>query len=304
MTRQGWLRHKTYLEVEAKSIPVPRVRDPISCRGLSLWAGICLAGVPLLGAVEPGMARVNVLQELGRPVSAVARGHTEVLTYKNGMRITLKDGRVTEVTDMPKAAAAAAAPANAAAPATPGGSTPGAEPAAETPKEPVLTKEEIAEQARQERKSAAEEAKNRAEMEKSLADLENMHNKPPPLGPPKFNWVDFLVGLVLKWGLTLAALKLTCKYWGAEVFWSGLMTVAGVDVLVRSAIGLVGFLLLHMTSLFYADEAVASVAMVLVLRKVSINQSLAQAVQITMTTKVFSVVVGSFLFVLLLHAMH
>jgi hypothetical protein len=31
--------------------------------------------------------------------------------------------------------------------------------------------------------------------------------------------------------------------------------------------------------------------MVLVLRKVSINQSLAQAVQITMTTKVFSVVV-------------
>jgi uncharacterized membrane protein YdcZ (DUF606 family) len=44
--------------------------------------------------------------------------------------------------------------------------------------------------------------------------------------------------------------------------------------------------------------------MVLVLRKVSINQSLAQAVQITMTTKVFSVVVGSFLFVMFMHVLH
>jgi len=271
------------------------VRDPISCRWLSLWAGICFAGAPLLAVVEPGTARVNVLQELGRPAAAVARGNTEVLTYKDGVRITLKDGRVTEITGTRAGAAASA---------TPGGSPPVAEPAAEAPTEPVLTKEELAEQARQEKKWAEEAAKNRAEMEKSLTDLENLHSKPLPLGPPKFIWFDFLVGVVVKWVLTLAALKLTCKYWGAEVFWSGLMTVAAVDVLVRSAIGLVGFLLLHMSSLFYADEAVAGIAMVLVLRKVSINQSLAQAVQITMTTKVFSVVVGSFLFVLLLHAMH
>lgn len=79
------------------------------------------------------------------------------------------------------------------------------------------------------------------------------------------------------------------------------MTVAAVDVAVRSVIGLIGFLLLDMSSLFYADEAVAAIVMVLVLRKVSINQSMAQAVQITMTTKVFSVVVGSFLFVVMLN---
>jgi hypothetical protein len=116
--------------------------------------------------------------------------------------------------------------------------------------------------------------------------------------------VNFLVGLAVKWLLTLAALKLTCKYWGCEIFWSGLMTVAAVDVGVRAVIGLVGFLALKMTSLFYADEAIAAIAMVIVLRKVSINQSLAQAVQITMTTKTFTVVVGSFLFVLLLHLWH
>jgi hypothetical protein len=150
-----------------------------------------------------------------------------------------------------------------------------------------------------------QEAKNRVDFEKSLTDLENMHSKPPPLlAPPSFHLFDFLIGIGLKWVLTLMALKLTCKYWGCEVFWSGLTTVALVDVLVRSVIGLVGLMLLKMTSLFYADEAVALVAMVLVLRKVSINQSLQQAVQITMTTKVFSVVVGSFLVTLLLRAMH
>lgn len=240
------------------------------------------------------MARVNVLQELGRPVSAITRGNTEVMTYKDGVKITLKDGRVTGITGLKTAEAAPAAPAPAVA-----------EPAEPVPVEPVLTKAEQEEQARLEKQWAAEAAKGRAEMEKALVDLENLHGQPPvPAGPPEFDAGEFLLGLVLKWLLTLAALKLTCKYWGCEVFWSGLMTVAAVDVGVRAVIGLLGFLLLQMPSLFYADEAVAAVVMVLVLRKVSINQSLAQAVQITMTTKVFSIVVGSFLFVVLLNLLH
>lgn len=240
------------------------------------------------------MARVNVLQELGRPVSAITRGNTEVMTYKDGVKITLKDGRVTGITGLKTAEAAPAAPAPAVA-----------EPAEPVPVEPVLTKAEQEEQARLEKQWAAEAAKGRAEMEKALVDLENLHGQPPvPAGPPEFDAGEFLLGLVLKWLLTLAALKLTCKYWGCEVFWSGLMTVAAVDVGVRAVIGLLGFLLLQMPSLFYADEAVAAVVMVLVLRKVSINQSLAQAVQITVTTKVFSIVVGSFLYVVLLNLLH
>jgi len=280
------------LEQNAGSILVRRVRRIIPGLQWVCWATVCLVAAAVHAAVEPGMARVNVLQELGRPISAVARGNTEVLTYKDGVKITLKDGKVTDIKGLTPAegAPAEAAPAETAAP----------EP--EEPPEPVLTKEQQAEQARLEKQFADEQAKGRAEMEKTLTDLENLHNQPPAVHEkPKFDAVGFLLGLVLKWLLTLAALKLTCKYWGCEVFWSGLMTVAAVDVAVRSVIGLIGFLLLDMSSLFYADEAVAAIVMVLVLRKVSINQSMAQAVQITMTTKVFSVVVGSFLFVVMLN---
>jgi hypothetical protein len=250
-------------------------------------------------AVEPGMARVNVLQELGRPVSAVARGNTEILTYKDGVKITLKDGKVTDIKGLTPVEGA---PAEAAVP--PETATETAAPEPEEPPEPVLTKEQQAEQARLEKQFADEQAKGRAEMEKALTDLENLHNQPPAVHEkPKFDALGFLLGLVLKWLLTLAALKLTCKYWGCEVFWSGLMTVAAVDVAIRMVIGLLFALVLDMPT-FYADEAIAAFAMVMVLRKVSINQSLAQAVQITMTTKVFSIVVGSFLFVVVTQLLH
>jgi hypothetical protein len=242
------------------------------------------------------MARVNVLQELGRPLSAVARGNTEVMTYKGGVKITLKDGKVTDIAGLQPADSA---PASAAPEAPP---EPAAKPA--EPPEPVLTKAEQEEQTRLEKKYADEAAKSRADMEKSLIEMENQHDHAAVREPPRFDVGGFLFGLALKWALTLAALKLTCKYWGCEVFWTGLMTVAVVDVGVRAVIGLIGSLLLHMSSLFYADEAVAGFVMVLVLRKVSINQSLAQAVQITMTTKVFSVVVGSALFVVTMQLLH
>lgn len=262
------------------------------------WALMCLAAA-VQAAVEHGMARVNVLQEFGRPVSAVARGNTEILTYKDGVKITLKDGKVTDIKGLTPAedVPAETAPAPEAAAET-------AVPETVEPPEPMLTKEQQTEQARLEKQFADEAAKGRAEIEKALTELENLHKSPPAAEEQaRFRVMDFLLGLGLKWLLTLAALKLTCKYWGCEVFWSGLMTVAAVDVAVRLVIGLIFALVLDMPT-FYADEAVAAIVMVMVLRKVSINQSLAQAVQITMTTKVFSIVVGSFLLVVMTQLLH
>lgn len=237
------------------------------------------------------MERILVVHEMGRPTYSVSRGDTELMTYPGGIKITLKKGRVAEIKGIKVEGSAG------------GGTSPTkVEPEAESPAEPALTKAEADEFAKMEKEQAEMDAKARAQLEKTIGDLEHLHDHPPTHTESHFEIKEFVVGLGLKWLLTLAALKLTCKYWGVEVFWSGLMTVAGVDVGVRGVIGLIGQLLLQMQSLFYADEAIASIVMVLVLRKVSINQSLGQAIQITMTTKVFSVVVGSLLFAVMLRS--
>lgn len=266
-------------------------------RGLTTSLVALLAGLlagPLMAVVEVGTARVNVLQELGRPDSAVARGDTETLTYKNGVKVKLQRGRVTEVTgQQPAAATPAGAPQE-----------PAAKPAEEPdePPEPVLTKEQQAALEKMEKEAAEADAKARAQMEKAIADLEGAHDLPPP-GPSPFNPLAFLFELGFKWVLTLGALKLSCKYWNSEVEWKGLMLVAVVDVAIRGVIGFIGFKLLHMFSLFYADEAVSAFVMVLLLRKVSINQRLALAVEVVFTVKTFTIVVGSFLVTVMLRMM-
>jgi hypothetical protein len=73
---------------------------------------------------------------------------------------------------------------------------------------------------------------------------------------------------------------------------------------VRTVVTLIGEVLMGMPSLFYAAEAVAAFVMVLMLRRVSYNRALAQAVQIMLTTKTFSIVVGSFLVTVLLNLLH
>ncbi|MBE36120.1 MAG: hypothetical protein CMI16_11310 [Opitutaceae bacterium] len=51
--------------------------------------------------VAPGMARIHVLQELGEPASTMSRGGIKVLAYRNGAKITLVDGLVTEAVGLP-----------------------------------------------------------------------------------------------------------------------------------------------------------------------------------------------------------
>lgn len=140
---------------------------------------------------------------------------------------------------------------------------------------------------------------------KAITDLENIHDRAaePPPPKPRFNLPGFLVALVLKWLLMFAALKPTCKYWSVDVDWSGLMLAAAADTGARAAVSVFGMVVLQMFTVFYADEAAGAVVLVLVLRKVSTNQSLQQAVTITLTAKIFSIVVGSFLLTILLRVL-
>jgi len=267
-------------------------------------------------AVYLGMDKAELTQELGQPLSKMSRDGRAIWIYPKGVRIELEAGKVALVKGMEWSEGPAAAPpadAPVETPATektpPPATTGGADAKEKTAPKPeaarkAAAEKAAAEEARLEKQAAEADAKARAEMEKAIGQLEGLHDQPPAVHERVFDGLGFVLGLVIKCLLTLAAVCLSAKYWGAEIAWIGLLWVSGVDTGVRAIITLIGELLLQMPSLFYADEAVAAFVMVLMLRRVSYNRALAQAVQITLTTKTFSIVVGSFLVTVLLNLLH
>ena len=255
-------------------------------------------------AVRYDMTKEELLRELGKPTSILAKGGREVLIYPNNVRIELDQGKVVSVKGIDLAAAEAAE----ASPPTAPADQPAAPADSEEETEPKLTPEQQKAQAEAEAKLEKEmadaNAKADAEMEKAITQLEDSDSQAEAMPAPAFAILDFLVELLVKWLLTLAALKLTAKYWSADIEWKGLMIAAAADTAVRAVVLGIGEGLLGMFSVFYADEALAAIVLVLVLRKVSTNQSLQQAVTITLTSKVFSIVVGSFLSVFILRSLH
>lgn len=247
-------------------------------------------------AVYYGQSREDVVKELGKPSSDLKRGSREVLIFKSG-RVELEDGKVAvvkgiEVTAGPtEAGVAPGEPVKTAAvvPAAP-----------EKKAEDTLAKEvETAENAAEERKMLEADAAARAKMEKEIEAMSNPVAPPPQKSSGATRWVSFTVELLIKGLMMLAALKLTAKYWSVEISWSGLAIAAAADTVARAVVGGAVLWALGMGSTLYADEAVGALVLVIVLRKVSYNQSMKQAVTITITSKTFSIVVGSFLSVFL-----
>lgn len=247
-------------------------------------------------AVRYDMTKAELLEELGRPTSTMqAPSGREVLLYPKGVRIELEKGVVVSVKGIALTeGGAASAPVPA----------PEKEEPAPTPEALKAQAEEAAADEHAEKQFAEANAKARAEMEKTIERLENPTSGLAEATKAKpFSFLEFFVEAFVKWVLMLLALKLTCKYWNADVEWSGLMIAAGADTGVRVACGLLGQLIFGINTLLFADEAIAGIVLLFVLRKVSTNQSLQQAITITMTSKVFSVVVGSFLATVIMNAL-
>jgi hypothetical protein len=270
-------------------------------RFLTLAVAFALWFTPV-SAVYYGQSRVELIQELGKPSSELKRGAREVLIYKNG-RIELENGRVAIVQGIAVAEGPGVAPPATEKPAE-------AEPSeekVETPAPAVVATDspsvaqaptKSAEQQMQEADAAA-----RAKFEKEIEALESPKTAHEEFGAGPPRWLTFVVELAIKAIMMLAALWLTTKYWSVEISWFGLAMAAIADTITRAAVGAVALWALQMGTTMYADEATAAIVLVVVLRKVSYNQSLSQAVTITLTSKTFSIVVGSFLSVFLMHTL-
>jgi len=277
------------------------VRVLIFVRYLLLLLLPAMLGVEAQAVVRYDMTKAELLQELGKPVSVMKQpSGREVLLYPNKVRIEVEKDRVVSIKGIDIVAAEAAETATAEAKVA------AEEEARQRAADEKLEAARAAARAKAEKEWADQNAKARLEMEKSVEAMENRTATPgvPHMKKPEFSLIAFLFGLAVKWLLMVGALKLTTKYWAVDVDWSGILIAAGADTAVRGVLGLVAEFALHTPSLFYVDEAIAAVVLVLVLRKVSTNQSLNQAVTITFTVKTFSIVVGSVVMVGLMGLMH
>lgn len=293
------------------------------------WLGLLLVVAGKLSAVHYDQARTSVLQELGKPTSSIMRGGREVMLYPNGVRIEFEKGKVvflqgiepTEPTEATAEEAPAAEPV-AAAPkeVPPAAKAPAKEAAKDAPKaedeemedeeEVKLTPEQAKALEEAEKEFAAARAKAQAELEKATEDLAKIYDGPAEKeeeelkGPART--VAVIIGLLIQaavqWVLMVIAIKITTKYWAVDIEWPGILIAASVDTAVKVVVRVIGILLLDMPMLFYADEALGALAMIFVLRKVSTNQRLEQAVTVTFTSKIFAVVCGYFLGMMILSA--
>ena len=255
-------------------------------------------------ALAPDATREQVLAELGKPTSVAKLGGREIMIYPKGVRLELEGGKVVAA----KGIASSDGVAEFALPAQPAKAVV-AKTKTKTEKddddEPAMTDKERNQQAAENAAAEKELAEGQAKMMKTVEDMANSHEQgqqPPP--PRDFDVLGFVLQMGLSVCITVMALKLSCKYWGAEVEWSALFKVAAADLLVRGSLIVVFMEVLGFPSMFYADEAVASIVMVLLLKKLSFNHSTGQAVTLMFTTKTFTIVVGMFLITVLLRLLH
>lgn len=230
-------------------------------------------------AVYLGMGRAELVKELGPPVSRAAMGAHEILLYPNDVRIELQDGKVVDVQGMTVDAGPSASSPVQNAPATPKANKPvqsGAEKAAEVESDP---------------QAYTAQATERAKMEDAVIQMEKMHDVPREVTRPNINPARLLMELFLRWVVILLALKLTCLFWGVTVEWPGLVLVAVADAVTRMILHVAAIHFLNVSSLFGVENIIAAIVMIIVLMKVSINRSWKQAVQLTVTSKTFAIVV-------------
>ncbi len=275
----------------------------------------CLLGLVLFAsgagaAVHYDMSRAELVKELGKPASTLkSPSGREVLLYPNGVRIELDKGVVVSVKGLDLAAveeatkAAAAekasaeeqariekeiedkAKAEAAAQAAPKAAAPGETAAAPAGNGQYTMLQAVTALEKREAHKAATEEKN---YRKAAA---------------VFSLARFFIELGLGWVVMVLGLKLTAKYWSVDIDWSGILIAAAAETGTSAAIGLIGEYVFHTTSLYAIDRIAATIVLVLVLRKVSTNQSLKQAVSIALGSRLFTMLVKVALFTLFLNAM-
>lgn len=236
-----------------------------------------------------GDKREDILAKYGRPTSIARRGDHEIFLYPKGARIELVNGLVADVKGpLPEPVAPAAVAPDAAPPAPPPVEPVAAAPAVAAPvaappmqAPPAPPTAPVATPAVRETKipkTPAEFTGSDAAEDESAA---HEHVDSPFASLPAF-----FIGLVLRFGLTIVALKLAFKYWEMDAFWSGILLIAAIDLGLHALCELLGPVTGGLTTMSAFENGVPGLVLIYTINRFCFNKRLQNAVATAAAVKV------------------
>lgn len=241
---------------------------------LTLW-------LAALAPAEIGMGdtRDEVLRQLGKPTSIARRGDHEIFLYPKGGRIEFVGGKVADV----KGPLPASVTPPASSPAAPESAPPtaAAKDAAPTPeaqpRPPTTPKPAAGAPASDDYNPAA--AAN--ELAKHVEKMDTAWGA-APLPEEEHSPLDsipmFLSGLVLRFGITLLALKIAFKFWEMDAFWKGIFLIAGIDMVLHAIFELLGPATGGFTTMAAVENGIPGLVLIYTIHRFCFNKRLQNAV--------------------------
>ncbi len=254
-------------------------------RTLILAVMVCAICVThALGAgVAVGMERSDVETALGKPSAILQRDDRLILVYPKNGRVELAKGRVVEMANVPLSDEVFEVPETT-KPVTP----PAGNHADESDDETSIALES---------KSASPGISTPPHDEYAKDDHDAEDEDSESAGLPI---LPLLIVAACRTVVMIVVLKLAFKWADVHADWSQMIAPALSDTVVRIAIVLIAEKALGITDLFYADEALAYLALIFVLTKTTHACTLSRALAVAAAAKLTSIVVGSLIVVMVL----
>jgi hypothetical protein len=95
-----------------------------------------------------------------------------------------------------------------------------------------------------------------------------------------------LLGLVLRFGITITALKLAFKYWEMDAFWKGTLAIAGIDLGLHATLQLLGPITGGLTTLTALENGIPGLVLIFTINRFCFNKRLPNAVATAAAVKV------------------
>lgn len=114
----------------------------------------------------------------------------------------------------------------------------------------------------------------------------------------------FLTGLLLRFIFTIGALKLAFKYWEMDAFWTGIFTIAAIDLALHATFELLGPPTGGFTTLAVVENGVPGLALIYTINRFCFNKRIQNAVVTAAAVKVVVTLCYVFAGVAMLHVMY